>query len=212
MKKADMKSVYYLVLVAVFLAACMPSASQVQEVIAQTQAMWTSIPTNTPFPTYTPFPINTPFPTYTAFPTYTLQPTIAVEVTRIVMVTQTYTPTPLYTPTITSTPTNTFTPTNTPNATQTAEALHLANLREDKGDGFYLEPILKLPCQPKCWRRQNERRITSFAISCTNGSECCDAWPTNRVYAPRPIILAETEFLQEWDKDRVLARLACVGV
>ena len=37
-----------------------------------------------------------------------------------------------------------------------------------------LEPIRKLPCQPEYWRRQNERRITSFAISCTNEYECCD--------------------------------------
>jgi hypothetical protein len=166
MKKADMKSVYYLVLVAVFLAACMPSASQVQEVIAQTQAMWTSIPTNTPFPTYTPFPINTPFPTYTAFPTYTLQPTIAVEVTRIVMVTQTYTPTPLYTPTITSTPTNTFTPTNTPNATQTAEALHLANLREDKGDGFYL---VNIDIAPGIWRSTGTGDRCYWEITTSSG-------------------------------------------
>jgi hypothetical protein len=134
-KEGEMKPAYYLVVFALILVACAPYPSQVQKVIAQTQAVWTSIPTNTPYPTFTPFP------TYTAFPTYTHEPTIAVEVTRIVMVTPTYTFTPRYTPTITSTRTNTFTPTKTPNATQTAETLLLANLRADKGDGYYLVNI-----------------------------------------------------------------------
>jgi len=30
-----------------------------------------------------------------------------------------------------------------------------------------------LPFQPECWRRQSEQRLTSFAISYTNESECC---------------------------------------
>jgi hypothetical protein len=166
MKGESVKSTYYLFLIAILLAACTPTASQVQSVIAQTQAMWTPIPTNSPFPTYTPFPFNTPFPTYTAFPTYTQQPTFAVEVTKIVMVTPTYTPTPLYTPTITSTPTNTFTPTQTPNATQTAEALLLAKLREDKRDGFYL---VNIDIAPGIWRSTGNGDSCYWETTAANG-------------------------------------------
>jgi hypothetical protein len=142
-KKGEMKPSYGVVIFVLLLVACAPSASQVQKVIAQTQAMWTSIPTNTPFPTFTPFP------TYTAFSTYTQQPTIVVEVTRIVIVTPTSTAAPLHTPTITNTPTNTFTPTITPNATQTTETLLLAKLREDKVDGYYL---VNIDIAPGIWR------------------------------------------------------------
>jgi hypothetical protein len=155
-----MKSLHCLILLAVLLTACTPSASQVQKAIAQTQAMWTSVPTNTPFSTYTQFPVNTPFPTYT------LQPSIAVEVTKIVMVTPTYTPTPLYTPTITSTPTNTFTPTNTPNATQTAEALLLAKLREDKGNGLYL---VKIDIAPGVWRSNGANDDCYWSLTTRTG-------------------------------------------
>jgi hypothetical protein len=149
-----------LALFAVLLIACSPSASQVQEVIQQTQAAWTPIPTNTPIPTYTQFP------TYTAFPTYTQQPTIAVEVTKIIMVTPTSTPTPLYTPTITSTPTNTFTPTMTPNSTQTAEAFLIAKLREDKGNGFYL---VNVDITPGIWRSTGTNDDCYWAVTAANG-------------------------------------------
>jgi hypothetical protein len=114
-----------------FLTSCAPSASQIQDAIKQTQAVWTPVPSQTAFPTYTP------------------PPTIAIEVTRIVIVTTTYTPTPLYTPTITSTPTNTSTPTVTPNASQTAQAKLTAQLRADKGDGFYL---VNVDIAPGVWR------------------------------------------------------------
>jgi hypothetical protein len=149
-----MKSIYYLILIAVLLAACTPSASQVQEVISQTQAMWTSVPTNSPFPTLTPFP------TYTAFPTYTLQPTIAVEVTRIVMVTATNTPTPLYTPT------EPGPPTETPNATKTAEALQYAKLHSNKEDGNYL---VNVDIAPGIWRSQGTGPDCYWEIDTRNG-------------------------------------------
>lgn len=52
-----------IILVLVFLlAACAPSASQIQTAIAQTQAAWT------PTPTYAPTPTNTPIPTPTLMP------------------------------------------------------------------------------------------------------------------------------------------------
>jgi hypothetical protein len=158
--KEIMKLFCYLVLITVLLAACSPSASQIQEVIQQTQALWTQIPTNSPLPTYTPFP------TYTAFPTYTLQPTIAVEITKIVMVTPTYTTAPLYTPTITNTPTNTFTPTQTPNATQTAEANLLAKLREDKGNGFYL---VNIDIAPGVWRSNGTNDDCYWSLTTVTG-------------------------------------------
>ncbi len=132
-------------LLSALLTACAPSDSSIQAAIAQTQAAWTPVPTQTSLPTYTPFPTHTPFPTYTP------PPTIAVEVTRIVMVTATPTPTPLHTPTNTPTPTKTGTPTKTPNATQTAEAKLTAKLRADKGDGFYL---VNVDVAPGVWRSQ----------------------------------------------------------
>jgi hypothetical protein len=55
-----------------FLTACAPSASQIQDAINQTQAVWTPVPTQTTLP--------------------------PIEVTRIVMVTPTSTPLPIYTP------------------------------------------------------------------------------------------------------------------
>jgi hypothetical protein len=93
-----MKPAFCLVLFAIFLMACSPSASRVQQAIAQTQLMWTSIPTNTPYPTYTRFP------TYTVYPTYTPKPLIRFEVTRVVWVTPIHTFTHQFTPTMTSTP------------------------------------------------------------------------------------------------------------
>jgi hypothetical protein len=109
-----------ILVITILLSACAPSIGIIQTALAQTQAAWS------------------PIPTQTTFPTYTVPPTVAVEVTRIVIVTATYTYTPLYTPTNTSTPTNTFTPTKTPNATQTSQAQLSAMLQADKGDGFYL--------------------------------------------------------------------------
>ena len=66
------------------LVACTPSAESIQTAIAQTQSVWT------------------PIPSQTAYPTFTAPPT--VYVTKIVIVTSTLSPTPLYTPTVTNTP------------------------------------------------------------------------------------------------------------
>lgn len=70
------------------LSACAPSAESIQQAIAQTQTVWT------------------PIPTQTAYPTYTAVPTIFV--TKIV--TPTFTPTPIFTPTVTNTPAPTIDP------------------------------------------------------------------------------------------------------
>jgi copper(I)-binding protein len=64
------------------LAACAPSQPVLQTAIAQTQAVWTPVPTQTPYATYT------------------LQPTVVI--TQIV--TATFTPTPEFTPTPTVAP------------------------------------------------------------------------------------------------------------
>ena len=154
-----MKPIYILVLIALLLLSCSsaPSGNSIQTAIAQTQAAQatsTWIPTNTPYSTYTPFP------------TYTQLPTIAIEVTRIVMVTLTSTQTPLYTPTITNTPTNTFTPTMTPNKTQTAEALLIAKLRENKGNGFYL---VNVDIAPGVWRSTGTNDDCYWALTAANG-------------------------------------------
>jgi hypothetical protein len=73
-----------LVLLLFFLSACAPSTSVIQTALAETQAGWT------------------PIPTQTAQPTFTAPPT--VYVTKIIFVTSTFTAAPLYTPTITNTP------------------------------------------------------------------------------------------------------------
>ena len=53
----------------IFLTACAPSAEKIQTAIAQTQAVWTPIPTQTPYPTYTPIPSPTRIPSPTVAPT-----------------------------------------------------------------------------------------------------------------------------------------------
>ncbi len=65
--------------------ACAPSAGSIQTAIAQTQAVWTAVPTQTPYPTQT-----------------------ALVVTKIV--TPIFTFTPVNTATITNTPTATIDP------------------------------------------------------------------------------------------------------
>ena len=91
------------VAIALFLSACAPSEQVIQTVIAQTQAAWTSIPTQTAYPTYTIYP------TYTAIPV---------------------TNTPLYTPTITNTPlpTNTRPPTPDPLQKPRGDGIYLINV------------------------------------------------------------------------------------
>ncbi len=45
---------YAVFLIALLLCACAPSPQAIQAAIAQTQAVWTAVPTQTPYPTYTP--------------------------------------------------------------------------------------------------------------------------------------------------------------
>jgi hypothetical protein len=63
-----------LVLVVFILAACAPSSQAIQTAIAQTQAVWTKVPTQTAYPTITPRPTITPWPTATIAPTATVGP------------------------------------------------------------------------------------------------------------------------------------------
>jgi hypothetical protein len=76
MKGVNMKSVYFLVLIAVLLASCSsaPSGNAVQTAIAQTIAAYSPTPTNTLVPTLPPSPTDTPNPTRTSIPTLTPLP------------------------------------------------------------------------------------------------------------------------------------------
>jgi hypothetical protein len=114
----------FLILALTGLVACSPSQQVIQTAMAETQAAWTQVPTQTAFSTYT------------TYPTYTLQSTIFI--TKVV--TPPFTPTPIYTPTITPTPNNTQTTTPTTNP-----------LTLSRGDGFYLVGI---DIAPGIWRSQ----------------------------------------------------------
>ena len=70
-----------LILLAFLPAACAPAQPAIQTAIAQTQAAWTPVPSQTPYPTYT------------------LQPTIVVTQIVTQIVTPTFTPTPEFTST-----------------------------------------------------------------------------------------------------------------
>jgi hypothetical protein len=62
-----------------FLTACAPSAMKIQQALAQTQAAWTPVPSQTAYPTYTMLPSQTAYPTYTPVimtPTPTIPPII----------------------------------------------------------------------------------------------------------------------------------------
>jgi hypothetical protein len=74
-----MKKKIVLTLVSILLAACAPSSQALQTAIAQTQAVWTPIPTQTPYPTPTPYPTQTFYPTPTK-----------LIVTRVMVWTPTY--------------------------------------------------------------------------------------------------------------------------
>ncbi len=69
------------ILALLLLAACVPSSSAIQTAIAQTQAAWTPVPTQTPYATYTlqPTIVVTQIvtPTFTATPEFTPTPTVA---------------------------------------------------------------------------------------------------------------------------------------
>jgi hypothetical protein len=51
------------ILIALLLVACAPSQQVIKAVIAQTQAVWTKVSTQTAFPTQTVYPTQTPEPT-----------------------------------------------------------------------------------------------------------------------------------------------------
>lgn len=70
------KRLCILILLSLLVASCAPSQPAIQTAVAQTQIVWTPIPTQTPYATYT------------------LQPTIVI--TKIV--TETFTPVPTFTP------------------------------------------------------------------------------------------------------------------
>ncbi len=57
-----------LFLVCFLISACAPSTDVIQTAIAETQAVWTPIPTLTPYPTYTPYPTVTLTPSATPTP------------------------------------------------------------------------------------------------------------------------------------------------
>ena len=80
----------FLILALCLLVACAPSPQAIETAIAQTQAAWTPVPTQTP------------------------QETIAVTVIVTKIVTPTFTSTPIFTATNTNTPTITSLPTLTP--------------------------------------------------------------------------------------------------
>lgn len=103
------KMFFFLTLAALLLTACAPSSLAIQTAVAQTQAAWTAIPSQTPYPTQTE------------------KPTIAVTVVVTKIVTPTFTSTPAFTATITNTPTITLT------QTPTADPL-----KASRGNGFYL--------------------------------------------------------------------------
>ncbi len=86
-----MRASIYL-LAALLLVACSAPVSVVETAVGKTQAVWTEVPTQTPYPTYTPPP------TYTALPTLTPEPTVVVtrEVTRVVSVLVTATTAPYF--------------------------------------------------------------------------------------------------------------------
>lgn len=116
-----MKSLLFAI--AALLAACAPatpSTASIAQVVNQTQAAWTRVPSQTAYPTYTPFPTYTPQQTYTPAPTYTALPTLTpvdtVEVTQLIVREVIVTATPLPAPTQRPTPVFTLAPlfTSTP--------------------------------------------------------------------------------------------------
>jgi len=73
------RSVIFIVIGVLFLSACAPSQQTIQTAIAQTQVVWTPIPTQTAFPTVVKIitqtqVVWTPVPTQTAVPTVVSPP------------------------------------------------------------------------------------------------------------------------------------------
>jgi hypothetical protein len=134
-----MRKFILLAAIVILLAACAPTAAQIQPLVAQTL---TAFPTATAYPTLTSNPTYTPFPTLTAYPTQTAYPTHTPAATYTPwIVTVTFTATPQFTSTITLTPTKTETLTPT-----------LDPLKADKEDGFYLVGV---DIAPGVWRSQS---------------------------------------------------------
>jgi hypothetical protein len=57
------------------LVACAPSPQAIQVAIAQTQAVWTKVPTQTYYPSQTPYPTSTPNPTIVVTKIFVWTPT-----------------------------------------------------------------------------------------------------------------------------------------
>jgi hypothetical protein len=113
----------------------------IQSRIEQTIAMFTQVPSNTPYATQTAYPTLTLLPTYTP---------------RIIIVTPTATATPKYTSTITETPTNTATVTKTPDPT-----------KMDKNPGFYL---VGNEIAPGVWRSLGDSDSCYWEITTQTGN------------------------------------------
>jgi hypothetical protein len=64
-----MKKCLLLSALIVFLVACAPAPEAIQTAIAETQTVWTPVPTATFYPTYTFYPTFTPLPSPTFTPT-----------------------------------------------------------------------------------------------------------------------------------------------
>jgi hypothetical protein len=130
---------YIILILVLLLTACAPSPQAIQTAIAQTQVVWTPVPTQTAYSTNT------------LQPTYTLQPTIVI--TKIVTIT--------FTPTLEFTPTRTSTPTFTRTTTPTINPLTLM-----RNDGFYL---VGTDIAPGLWRSQGSSNDCYWEIDTRTG-------------------------------------------
>jgi len=160
--------------VIILLTACAPSQDSIQTAVAETQAEWTDVPTQTPYATYTLVP--------------------AIEVTKLVIVTATFTNTPEFTPTITNTPSKTPTSTQTPNVAKTATAQAFAKLTSNKSPGVYL---VKVDIAPGVWRSQGKGDNCYWQRSTKTGDIIANYFGM----AGGTIYIAPTDFSVLLDKD-----------
>lgn len=119
---------YLLFAALIALSACAPSPKAIEAAIAETQAAWTPISSQTPYPTQTQWVVTK---------------MITSIVKETVLVFPTETPTPVYTPT------KTGTPTNTPNIAATTTSQQIAKLQRSFRDGNYL---IGVDIAPGVWR------------------------------------------------------------
>lgn len=161
-----MKNCYFLIVVALLLSACTPSASNIQTAIVQTQVFITQTqlaiartqtfvstlenintitPSRTSTRTFTKTPSQTLSPTFTLTPSMTASSIYSMTpsgtATRTLTMTPTQTASPTFTTTFTNTPTLTWTPTITPNP-----------LNLPRGDGYYL---IYIEIAPGIWRNDS---------------------------------------------------------